>query len=135
MAEEENVIPVIGLLFDALERSSTALLAGCSFVFIHTASDDFVLLGCFLRGGSRGNSTAGGSFRTCAGIDFGFQHSRFLLDNAETAFDGVVGDSCNFISTSRAWRRQGVVERKGCWVVSTLHTSAVHCCDFAVVEL
>ena len=90
-----EVIPITRLLFDTLERSSssTALLAGSSFVLVHTTADDFVLLG-FLGGVGHGYGTAGGSFRASAGVDFSFKNCGFLFDDAEPAFDGVVGGSC-----------------------------------------
>lgn len=97
-----EVLPVIGFLFDTLERSSSsiALLAGCSFVLVHATADDFVFLG-FLGGGGSGDGTAGGSFWAGAGVVFGFEVCCFLLDDSEAAFDGVVGSSCTFLSISR----------------------------------
>lgn len=103
-------IPVIELVFDGISRSAT-LLAGGFLVFVDAAADDFILLGRvvsrfgLLGGLERGGATAGGSCRTSAVVNFGFEGYGFFLDDAEAAFDGVVGGSCKSFSTCRRWRR------------------------------
>ena len=92
------------LFFDSID-GITALLRG-SVVggFADAARDGFVFLGsggggggfCFLggAGGGVGVFAAERGLGTSTGIDFSFEDCGFFFDDAEAAFDAVVGGAC-----------------------------------------
>lgn len=103
-------LPIIELLFDAAVCGAALFGGGC-LVLGDAMADDFVFLGGvgrrlgFLGGAEHGGRTASGSCRTSAVVDFGFEGCGFLFDDAEAAFDRVVGGSCRVVSARRVWRR------------------------------
>ena len=89
-------------LFQLLLDWFAAFLAWSTIVALaHAAADGLVLLGrvgCrpgFPRRGE--GSAAGGGFGTLARVDFGFQGCGFGSDDAESAFNGIVGRTCGLL--------------------------------------
>ena len=89
-------------LFQLLLDWLAAFLAGSTIVALTYAAADSLFLfgrvGCrlgFPR--RRESSAAGGGFGTLARVDFGFQSCGFFFNDAESAFNGVIGCTCRLL--------------------------------------
>lgn len=138
----KGAVPALRLLLDALDVIAT-LLGGSAVALADTAAEGFLLswrvcCGLWLpRRHVGGGYPAGRRFRTVAVVDFGFEGRSFLFDDAEAAFDGVIGGSWGIVSRRKKWvkvSRGGWRDTKGAKVVGTYrcHTWRRSCGSRAV---
>lgn len=140
----KGAVPALRLLLDALDVIAT-LLGGSAVALADTAAEGFLLswrvcCGLWLpRRHVGGGYPAGRRFRTVAVVDFGFEGRSFLFDDAEAAFDGVIGGACGLSAIVVKKREMwiGRLEKlKVAWVVPTYRCRTWRqSCDSQAVDM